>query len=125
MTGHTAGPWGLTLPDFDYSFEQYHDPECERDPDAGMAKVSSKGWSNFATVAVCVNGEPDAEGRANAHLIAAAPDLLAACERALDALSCAVEVGGCDPATHLVCCELRQAIAKARGTPLPPAGPSP
>lgn len=60
---------------------------------------------------------------ANARLIAAAPDLLAACEDALRCLTAAVKVGLNFPpdevreivAEHAVLKELRTAIAKAKG----------
>lgn len=41
------------------------------------AFIGGDDWGGLARVAVRMDGEPTAEGEANAHLIAAAPDLLA------------------------------------------------
>lgn len=45
-----------------------------------------KGWQ-IGTVVVAYMGQEDEAGMANAHLIAAAPDLLAACQKSLDTLT--------------------------------------
>ena len=42
------------------------------------ARIDADGWTKFARVYVRVGGLPSEEGEANARLIAAAPDLLAA-----------------------------------------------
>lgn len=52
----------------------------------------------------------DAEARADANLIAAAPDLLAALSRLVEWIDC-----GCDPSSKSLD-SARAAIAKARGT---------
>lgn len=63
---------------------------------------------------VSVHG-PDAENEANARLLAAAPDLLAACQRALEWL--VVSPGGASIAE--TCAAVRAAIAKAEGMGTP------
>jgi len=65
MGKHTEGPWRAGK---------------ERD---GVVSIHGHLWAEFAEVVVKVNGRPNAEGRANALLIAAAPDLLAALQWAL------------------------------------------
>ncbi len=64
--------------------------------------------------------DPD-EDRANARLIAAAPDLLAACKAVVEQLSAHPTLDmtiqcGSDPFAVRIC---REAIAKATGPPLP------
>ena len=57
----------------------------------------------------------DKEAKANARLIAAVPNLLAAAEEALLCLERVCRQQGTDPQTDLECQMLRAAIAKARG----------
>lgn len=72
---HTPGPWFLIEPDYDEVREMYDDGEgC---PESCKAYISAAGWGQFAHIAVTLNGDADAEGLANARLIAAAPALLA------------------------------------------------
>lgn len=59
---------------------------------------------------VSVHG-PDGENEANAHLLAAAPDLLAACKQAVEFLDNGPGGTGMDAA----CVRVRAAIAKAQG----------
>lgn len=89
---HTPGPWTTTSihPQRDW--------------------VNASGRAALAEVAVVVSGREWPEGKANARLIAAAPDLLAACTRALgfvDSMPDNDNVGLAD-------C-LRAVIAKAEG----------
>ena len=56
-----------------------------------------------------------AEARANARLIAAAPDLLAACEATLNAMDAGVINGSVAIITAPIKSSLRAAIAKAKG----------
>ena len=58
---------------------------------------------------VCAPGRTDAERCANARLIAAAPDLLAACERAARHFT-----RHSTPEAQGVACDILDAIAKAR-----------
>lgn len=65
MSGHTPGPW-LALP-----------------------TVAPRGWNIEArgctyTVAIARDGTGAPENEANAHLIAAAPELLAACRKLVE-----------------------------------------
>jgi len=61
---HTQGPWAIS---------NYY---------AGKASISGKDWGGFATVVTRLDGDENeySEGLANARLIAAAPDMLAALE---------------------------------------------
>lgn len=65
-------------------------------------------FRHIATVSV--HG-PDAENEANAHLLAAAPELLAACKQAVEFLDNGPGGTGMDAA----CVRVREAIAKAQG----------
>jgi len=80
---HTPGPWAIRWPDFAAQESTYHD---QREFYCPSASISGPDWSQFALVYVMVQGAPDETGKANAALIAAAPDLLNACEAAAEAL---------------------------------------
>jgi hypothetical protein len=56
---------------------------------------------------------------ASARLTAAAPDLLAACKAALDNLTPRYAIGPMYPADYRVLQQLRAAIAKVNGQPVP------
>lgn len=91
---HTPGPWH-----FNPESGNVHGGK----PDDGLCTV----------VALVGMGR---EMDANAHLIAAAPELLAACDRALNFLNNAVEFGFIKRDTaHDALQELREAISKAEG----------
>jgi hypothetical protein len=91
MSQHTPGPW----------FCENGDNRWVVWDDAGMACICD----------VHTGVEPDPSGTRHAHLIAAAPDLLAACELMLTVYGLAQE------APHAV--EVMQAaIAKAKGKQL-------
>lgn len=111
MTKHTPGPWAVAevAPEF-YGHGKYW-----------VAYVDLGTWPDLtATVAPCIGLEGQPINRevveANAHLIAAAPDLLAACEACVTLLiryenrSIAPEVG-----TGAAIDAAKAAIAKARG----------
>jgi hypothetical protein len=68
---HTPGPWSIS----------------RKSPHSHRAWIGAVGWGKFARVVVRMDGSArDCEdGLANARLIAAAPDLLEACEAALAA----------------------------------------
>jgi hypothetical protein len=97
MAEHTPGPWSVG-----YRFG---------------SKVATSIWQNNPPgdpVASVTELQPPSERTANAHLIAAAPDLLAACEAALAHLT--------DPASTVTVSrykalteQLRVAIARAYG----------
>lgn len=67
LDGATPGPWAW-------------------DDRRGWAYLSGGGWIQFARVAVEVDDKPNAEGQANARLIAAAPSLAAEVLRLREAL---------------------------------------
>jgi hypothetical protein len=113
MAGHTPGPWSVG--------PTHHESE-------------GKSWlfysdqthilapNGLTDVAIVEAGEE--EGQANARLIAAAPDLLAACECALYLGEIAVRnglegFGKADEdeivADHVILKAIRQAITKAKG----------
>lgn len=69
----------------------------------------------FRRVATVSIHGPDAENEANAHLLAAAPDLLAACKQAVEFLDNGPDGTGVDAA----CVRVRAAIAKAEGKGTP------
>jgi hypothetical protein len=69
--------------------------------------IEAENWGTIATI----GGGPLALRRANAHLIAAAPELLAVCQKVLALME------GRDVRTPSIQNELRQAIGKALGHP--------
>lgn len=68
LMNHTPGPWLI-----DHIRGRYR------------VRINGRGWGSLARVIVRMDGdvEDSPEGMANARLIAAAPDLLEACLRAL------------------------------------------
>lgn len=92
MSKHTPGPWALDLQD-----------------DGGFRITGVGGHGKTAAYVVCCRDAHEMKGEthANARLIAAAPDLLAAARAALAAWE------GTGPAIDLD--TLRAAIAKAEG----------
>lgn len=97
---HTPGPWTYGGHLFDSRI---------------MAEEAPSSWSS-RTIAV-VDHTEDEMGEANAHLIAAAPDLLAACTHALNALERVAHTVDREEldAVVEVAALTRAAIAKARG----------
>lgn len=118
-TQHTPGPWNVC--DGDGMHVYYVNPRVEAgedidDPrhDSIVAKCDDMG---------CMSGIPDEERQANARLIAAAPELLAACEE-WDAWvkTHANELaygGWCDEVPPLPVDQGRAAIARATGKSVP------
>ncbi len=99
---HSPGPWKLVGPDRD---------------DPHRVHVSSSGnWYRFASVVVRMIGEVKDEpiGLANARLIAAAPDLLAAAKIVLAGLNQRIDAAPIDavPVFDGIA-ELHSAVAKA------------
>ena len=70
---HTPGPWVV-------EDERYHGPNW-----AIIGSADTAGWHAFVRVAVQLDNKPSDEGEANARLIAAAPDLLAALQFVMSA----------------------------------------
>ena len=100
MSGHTPGPW-------------FHG-------DSMWGCVTTRAGGFGDVVATVPNAIPDSECRANARLMAAAPDLLDAMKAIRPLLS---RIGGdyCNGAPDCPCClaqrEVDHAIAKAEGKP--------
>jgi hypothetical protein len=116
---HTPGPWEAKRGWAGY---------CIRDLNGDGGYVSHASFVHFGRYDLMVFGEDWDFGRkhsgpqsdyicANAYLIAAAPDLLAACKRNLGRCWEPAEDGSpnCDPNHRCGSCEARAAIAKAEG----------
>ncbi len=102
MSGHTPGPWTVEkLP-------------LGNDGEVEPAFRVSGDSTLFLTVSPCSDGFVPGQNRANAHLIAAAPDLLAACESVVINLDRLCEVWGSEGVTERVRTSLRAAVAKAK-----------
>ena len=116
MGKHTPGPWSLQLPDYESAeaardeWDDSPDDESLRRAaeDAAGALISARNWQAFARVFTFVSGRRDLVGEANARLIAAAPELLAACK----AFAEAYRTTGDMVRAYLLA---QQAIAKAEG----------
>lgn len=98
MSKHTPGPWMVTDSGGDVNVMD----GCSIGIDDAFGQDGGRDYC-LATV---VNGDPD-ELRANAELVAAAPELLDALEEMMEYLPCN-QLGG---VTH----RARAAIAKAKG----------
>lgn len=99
MSAHTPGPWEVA----DESLGPYAwAVESVRGDDVALGPINS--------------GDTHAEEVANAHLIAAAPDLLAALEKAHENAAAALRGIVRPHNTVDLAVEMRAAIAKARGT---------
>ena len=99
LTPHTRGPWEIHRRENGYAYlHAPHDPHE---------------WRDFARVVVEMDDTgPSNEGAANAHLIAAAPDLLEALEEVVRKFDVAPDAVKNVP---LGIMKARAAIAKARG----------
>lgn len=97
---HTPGSWNLSGP---FGINDYDERE-------GSYRVWA-GRTLFLTVARCPDGYREGENVANAHLIAAAPDLLAALEQVAEYPAIMLTF---EPETRDA---INAAIAKARNTP--------
>lgn len=104
-TQHTPGPWH-----WDGSY-------ARRDNSRIIKVVNGPASGNWVAAALDFNRDDrDDEVNANAHLIAAAPDLLASCQFALDWVNrigehAPIQFGG----EAEVAAQLRASIAKAEG----------
>lgn len=102
---HTPGPWDLSSADDAYN-NSYHGDKCA----AVLAPDSDGGSWIVAEVCGDVGDRMNtSEGMANAHLIAAAPDLLAALKQAVAEAASATNPGARLPNYEQACA----AIAKA------------
>lgn len=107
-TEHTPGPWqayGLAV----YSADKW--TAGVNDGGKWVAQVTPDWPGNEELM--------PSQAQANAHLIAAAPDLLMTCHEAVESLTCIVNPRKPDAACDCYCCEsarfIRAAIAKATG----------
>lgn len=99
---HTPGPWKSVYRNGMAAAQYGHNVSCDMHSGPGMVA----GCDSIAEV----RGHDDDEAKANARLIAAAPDLLAACERFIRAQD-ENDRNGLTSAAMLA----SAAIAKARG----------
>lgn len=98
-TKHTPGPWSL-----------------DRDGDIRSSHTAENGYASEYVATMLFNNYRDErieERLPNARLIAAAPDLLAACEAVLSAIDIYPERQHPMTASEIV---LRAAVVKAKGT---------
>jgi hypothetical protein len=102
----SPGPWTISKrPDPDEVKEAYDD----REEHVTYVCIDSPKWACFAMVHVFCQGDPDEQGEANARLIVAAPDLLAALQGMVGLID--VHGWGEGPALRAA----RAAISKAEG----------
>lgn len=102
MSGHTLGPW-----------------EFIGDPDGDECRIRQsssvkRGRGYISEITICEN----IQTKANANLIAAAPDLLKALEGMLDRYTGLVNCGDCgswDPESEVEVIDARKAITRAKG----------
>lgn len=88
---HTPGPW-----------KAYKEK-------LGQIEIIGPFPENYPVAAICVDNDTD---RANARLIAAAPDLLEACYVALEGLMPYTEAGETNPLVLKVCAAIEKAEGK-------------
>ena len=122
MSTHTPGPWFVTedgtqtAHHFVVTTNEHSDDFEERED---VAEISLPSWTKPNGPRGREDRKHRAEAEANARLIAAAPDLLAACERVIDAMKDHVLIAhsleGAQTQGREVCALLNAAIAKARG----------
>lgn len=104
LNKHIEGPWRFT---YNSKFGQYT-----------IRQSKWVDWGESNEVATVLTGLDDAEDKANAHLIAAAPELLSSLEDLLKHYIDIVECGDCgnwDAETEKEVVFARAAINKARG----------
>jgi hypothetical protein len=99
MSAHCPGPWTIG-----------------KRSRGGYTSINADGWQSLAKVVTVMEGDnrPFSEGVANAHLIAAAPDLLASLQVMLRDYAAVHDIGDVEmqPAIY----QARAAIAKATGS---------
>ncbi len=98
---HTPGPWKLNA--------------------AGVSVVTEAtdrngGWPNGMKLALTCHNVPLRERQANARLMAAAPDLLAACKALVAVLVSPMEADQRMDDTIVACRQAQEAIRQAEGT---------
>ena len=102
MSAHTPGPWSI----WNFSDDPRH---VAVGPDAGGLAIADVVACNAHG---CYTAETESRGQANARLIAAAPDLLAALQM-VDRIWSNDQTANLDPESPLAI--VRAAIAKATG----------
>jgi hypothetical protein len=103
MPKHTAGPWAFTEGDAERrASSSVHKAD---DPEFQIAHVTCE-WQN---------DQQRAEDIANAKLIAAAPELLAACEWVVETIQGGDSFEKLDPWAKEIVAAVRATIAKAKG----------
>jgi hypothetical protein len=116
MSKHTPGPWVASARDWtgqevDNRIYIHGDESVEVNADEDDDSFGSVTTVGVAVCVVPVAEHGEAGAQANARLIVAAPDLLAACEAALSTLDAGTWLtGGMSPAHAM-----RAAVAKAKG----------
>lgn len=108
-TTHTLGPWN-TDGGTHITTQEEHPRSTYPDKKAKIAEVIPANYKFDSISGRTIGGTWDAETEANAQLIAAAPELLDACKRALEILNTIENIPVSDGVN--MC---RQAIAKATG----------
>ena len=104
MSAHTEGPWFCKFDDFD---EELH---------ITSAVLEASNMVEICRVGVGFDQPFEAEQQANARLIAAAPELLAALKAAHAALDSIYETEGLLTEERATLARIEAAIAKAEGT---------
>lgn len=112
---HTPGPWFVMADPLNKGKHPYHDARyITTSPEHYLYedRFGDKQWAFEQDDAVIICAMRDSENqKPNARLIAAAPDLLAACQAALERLEASQPPA--NGATETVCKQLKAAIAKA------------
>lgn len=116
MSSHTSGPWFVTIDGTltaNHPVITTHEHSDDFEEREDVAEISLPVWTRPNGPTGRKKRARAAEAMANANLIAAAPDLLAVCEVALEI----VERGSLAPNNlRSLMFALRAALAKARGT---------
>lgn len=111
IVGHTLGPWVVINRRAKSAAQDCYAVQPLADNRRLLAEIPIQEWPDHQTMNCQDYGWPDAEARANAHLIAAAPDLLEALYRLLECHRLKISL---DTNTGAVL-QARAAIAKAKG----------
>lgn len=111
---HTPGPWRFSDRDWKNQKDAYGNLYVTGDHRAWFSDGARQDSGEACVAVAQIMGNPTAGGipLANARLIAAAPDLLAACKQALD--DCRHEPGLCALMAATVA-QLTDVVAKAEG----------
>lgn len=111
--GHTSGPWVVAVervPDTNHSITYIHAADPAASPESGYRSVPF----HVSRVGYAGGAESSEREAANARLVSAAPDLLAAVELAFDLVHAGHSALMAD-CVDCCCVQFRAAIAKAVG----------